>query len=118
MAEGIVVEGIRGGHPPNGDDQAVSVAFSGNLIRTVLHFFHVAGKANSLPQIKAGDIRSRLRNAHAHGLAVGKAAQTESATETKAAGELRVEVDFASLPNLGAQVERAGHGGAVVLHRQ
>ena len=69
----------------------------GNLVGFVLDLFLLAAQAPGLPQVQTREVRRRLDHADAGNVAVGEAGKAIDPTETPAAGQFRVEYQFATV---------------------
>src|SRR5262249_37508236 len=93
-----------------------------DLVGLVLGLLLLAAEAPRLPQEQPGDVRRRLRPAHAGDVAVGEAGDALHAAEAAAAGDLRIEHQLAevaiAVPQPRGRGQRAGHRRGLLSHRQ
>ena len=110
MRVGVAVEEVADREAADDQRDAVDVALARQLIGGVGDVFLFAAETEGLLEIIALRAEFRERRAGLLRLAVGKAGKAQRAVEAEALRQLRVEIEFAALPQPHAEERRRGPG--------
>jgi hypothetical protein len=101
----VVVEEVADSELSDRKSPAAHRPPAGDLVGVLFHALLVISRGERLLQHEASEIDARLGVPHPEGLAVGEPGDAQSAAQTAAAGELRIDVELRALPEPRAEKE-------------
>jgi hypothetical protein len=112
LGVGVVVEHVEGGEIAHGEDEAVLVHRSRQLVEIGVDFFRAATQVPGLTQEKPLPIDLGIGAGGAGDFAVGEASQTGQAGKGDSLGDFGVEIELPSSPGAEADMGCGGEGVA------
>src|SRR5262249_14239075 len=110
VTKAVVVREIGAGELAHVERDAIHVSLAGDLIGSILDVLLLAAEATRLPDVQAGDVGSRVGDADARDLAIGKAGDAARIAEARATGDLGIKYQLggAAAPLPEAHVQEHG----------